>query len=144
MIKEYVQYWDKNKNWLEKYFKTHDQSDYSDYLDLVKLLFEIVINPEEMPMRAFDINKIHVIDDGDYQGTQIFIIPSDTCQPNVSEYVYTNTYYGFCSGCDTLMAMQSCGLPDEEQIKDYMVLCLHLLQSCAYMVDGEEENNRRS
>jgi len=138
MIKEYVQYWDKNKNLLDGYFKTHDQRDYSDYLDLVKLLFEIVINPD-IPTRAFDLSKITVIDDGDYQGTQIFIIPADTYQPNVSEYVYTNTYYGSCSGCDTLQGIQSYGLPDENQIKDYMILCLQLLQSCAYMIDGEEE-----
>jgi hypothetical protein len=46
-----------------------------------------------------------VIDDGDYQGTQIFIIPTDTYQPSVKDYVMTDTYYGSCSGCDTLQAI---------------------------------------
>lgn len=76
-----------------------------------------------------------VIDNGDYQGTQIFIIPSNTYQPSVEDYVYTNTYYGSCSGCDTLQAISNYeeGFPDEEQIKDYMELSLHLLQKCKWL-----------
>ena len=77
-----------------------------------------------------------VIDNGDYQGTQIFIIPINTYQPGVDEYVYTHTYYGSCSGCDTLQAIQSWDgdeLPNEEQVKDYMELALHLLQKCHFM-----------
>lgn len=81
-----------------------------------------------------------VIDNGDYQGTQIFLIPMETYQPSVEDYVYTNTYYGSCSGCDTLQAIQSYDyneLPNEEQIKDYMTLALHLLQKCCFLKDGE-------
>lgn len=28
-------------------------------------------------------------------------------------------------------------LPNEQQIEDYMQLCLHLLQRCTYMTNGE-------
>lgn len=41
---------------------------------------------------GFDLSKMTVIDDGDYQGTQIFIIPKDTYQPSVIDYIMTNTY----------------------------------------------------
>lgn len=90
-------------------------------------------------MNGFDLNSMTVIDDGDYQGTQIFIMPLDTYQPSVEKYVYTNTYYGSCSGCDTLQAIQSWDeseKPNEEQIKDYMELALHLLQKCKWF-EGE-------
>ena len=78
------------------------------------------------------MDRITVIDDGNYQGTQIFIIPTNTYQPSVEDYVYTNTYYGSCSGCDTLQGISSYDgdEPSEEQIKDYMELALHLLQKC--------------
>ena len=81
---------------------------------------------------GFDINNITVIDDGDYQGTRIFIIPRNTYQPSVEDYVYTNTYYGSCSGCDTLQAIlwRYDETPNENQIIDLMELALHLLQKC--------------
>lgn len=82
-----------------------------------------------------------VIDDGDYQGTQIFVIPLDTYQPNVTDYIVTNTYYGSCSGCDTLKSINSYDydeLPNEEQIEDYMQLALHLLQKCKWLYNKEE------
>lgn len=80
------------------------------------------------------------IDDGDYQGTEIFILHKNVYQPYIEDYVYTSTYYGSCSGCDTLMGISEYddGLPSESQVKDYMDLCLHLLQKCHYMIDEEE------
>lgn len=133
MIKQFVEAWGKNKGELKEYFKTTPQREYGSYEDLVRLLFEIVINPYLGDYRQFKTSDIEVIDDGDYQGTQIFILHRDTYQPSVNEYVYTHTYYGSCSGCDTLQSIQSWDfnkIPDEEQVKDYMELCLHLLQKC--------------
>jgi hypothetical protein len=83
-------------------------------------------------VNGFRLKDITVIDNGDYQGTQIFIIPLDEYQPDISSYVYTHTYYGSCSGCDTLQGISTYDddEPSEEQIKDYMELALHLLQKC--------------
>lgn len=138
MIKEFCLAWEKNKGKVEEYFRNTPQNEYSDYEDFVKLLFDIVINPEIN--RKFDTENILKIDDGDYQGTQVFVLHRDTYQPYVEDYVYTNTYYGSCSGCDTLMAINDygSGLPNESQVNDYMDLCLHLLQKCHYMTDEEE------
>lgn len=136
MIKEFIEKWDKYKNELEEYFKTNKQLEYSSYELIVKALFDIIINKDEED--KFNTENIVVIDDGDYQGTQIFMLHKDWYQPSVEDYVYTNTYYGSCSGCDTLLAIQDWDLeelPSEEQIKEYMTLALHLLQKCKYMID---------
>ena len=126
---------------LEEYLRTHEQEKYSSYASLVKLLFDIIINPENTVYGDFDTENILVIDDGDYQGTEIFILHRDTYQPEVEDYVFTHTYYGSCSGCDTLQSIHRYeeGLPDEDQVTDYMQLCLHLLQHCTYMGGNEEE-----
>lgn len=139
MIKEFVEKWDKYKGNLENYFRNTEQKEYQDYKDIVKALFENVINQGETDYwNKFNIEKMTLIDDGDYQGTQIFIIPLDTYQPNVEDYVVTNTYYGSCSGCDTLQGISyyEQGLPSENQVKAYMKLSLHLLQKCKWL---EEE-----
>lgn len=146
MIKEFVYAWKENMNKLEEYYKNTKQNEYDSYEEIVKKLFEIVINPylennAGYPLeKGFDLENMLVIDDGDYQGTQIFILPLDVYQPNEKEYVVTNTYYGSCSGCDTLMAIQeydSDKLPDKEQIKAYMVLSLHILQKCKMLYEEE-------
>ena len=135
MIKEFTTYWEKNKGDLEKFLKTTKQEKYTSYESLVKALFEKVINPNVN--NKFDTKNILIIDDGDYQGTQIFLLHIATYQPSVSDYVYTNTYYGSCSGCDTLLAISNygCGYPNDNQVEDYMTLCLHLLQKCCFMGD---------
>lgn len=140
MIKEFVERWDKYKGDLEKYFRNTRQEEYSDYEDIVKALFKYVINREETKWHEFNLKSMKVIDDGDYQGTRIFIIPLDTYQPSVEEYVITNTYYGSCSGCDTLLAISSYddGIPNEGQVKDYIELALHLLQKCRWLEEGAD------
>lgn len=139
MIKKFVEKWNRYKENLENYFRNTKQEEYQAYKDIVKALFKNVINQGETDhWNKFNIEEMTLIDDGDYQGTQIFIIPLDTYQPNIEDYVVTNTYYGSCSGCDTLLAINefSSGLPSEEQIHDYMMLALHLLQKCKWL---EEE-----
>ena len=138
MIKEFVEKWDKYKGNLENYFRNTEQKEYQDYKDIVKALFDNVINQGETDWNKFNLEKMTIIDDGNYQGTQIFIIPLDIYQPDANSYVVTNTYYGSCSGCDTLQGISyyEQGLPSENQIKAYMELSLHLLQKCKWL---EEE-----
>jgi hypothetical protein len=138
MVKEFVSAWDKNKNALEEFIKTHKQNEYDSYKTLVKLLFDIVINPERESYEQYNTENIHVIDDGSYQGTLLFVIPVDRYQPGLNDYVFTGVYYGSCSYCDTLQGIHSYDydkLPDHEQVADYMSLCLHLLQRCHTMND---------
>ena len=138
MIQELVSQWEENKYKLEEYFKNTKQEEYSSYKQIVTKLFELCL-PKSDKYNKFDLSAMTVIDDGDYQGTQIFIIPKDTYQPSVSDYVITNTYYGSCSGCDTLLSI-SCydeGLPTEDQVKEYMTIALHLVQKLKWL--GEDD-----
>lgn len=141
MVKLFVEAWDANKGSLEEYFKTTEMKQYDKYEELVRLLFEKVVNPylEDLGY-SYNTDMIHVIDDGDWQGYQLFVIPIKTYQPSAFEYVITYTGYGSCSGCDTLMGIQHYGeeLPNEEQVKEHMTLCLHLLQRCKIPFSIEE------
>jgi len=87
-----------------------------------------------------DPERIVVVDDGHYQGTFVFVIAAGGYQP--SDYWYTMVRYGSCSGCDTLQGISSGGdydaLPNEEQIKDYMTLALHMIESLRKMY-GESD-----
>ena len=97
MIQEIVKKWEENKYKLEEYFSTTKQEKFASYEAIVQKIFELVINSDEDSYERFNINKMTVIDDGYYQGTQIFIIPKDTYQPNIDDYLITHTYYGSCS-----------------------------------------------
>ena len=129
-----IKQWEENKHLLENYFSTTLQNNYNSYKTIVEKIFEYCIKKAD-DYSSFDVSKMTVIDDGDYQGTQIFIIPKDTYQPSVEDYIMTNTYYGSCSGCDTLQGI--CGysdeLPTEEQVGDYMTLALHLVQKMKFL-----------
>lgn len=143
MIKNFCLAWEENKGKLEEYIKTHTQDTYDSYESLVTALFEIVINPymSSHSLREYNINKMTVIDDGDWQGTLLFVIPENTYTPDATEYIYTYVYYGSCSGCDTLQGIHVYGSdkPNDSQVKEYMTLCLHILQHCSYMVLESEE-----
>ena len=123
MNKKIIDSWYLHKDELENYFKTTRQEEYDSYEKLVKLIVEYFLP-------NYNSKEITVIDDGDYQGTEIFLIHEDVYQPGVEDYLYTHNYYGSCSGCDTLLSISEYqdGLPTEEQVKDYMTLCLHLIQ----------------
>lgn len=136
MIKEIIEKWDKHKGNLEQWFKTTHPKDYK---EIVEKLFELVINNFKNDWDNFRVSDITVIDDGDYQGTQIFFIPKDVYQPGVNDYVFTDTSYGSCSGCDTLQGIQEISEdpPSEEQVKDYMTLALHLVQKLKWLCNKE-------
>ena len=133
MIDIFVHAWEKNKDALANWFRQTNQNELS-YEKILKSLLEIVINP--FTGEKWNVNNIHIIDDGDYQGCQIFIVPKDTYQPSPYQYLTTYQYYGSCSGCDLLEGIRgySDKLPSEEQVKEYMLLALHLFQRCKYFI----------
>ena len=152
MIKEFVEAWDKNNTLLLENFKKEAPSSYE---DIVEKLVNIVINPYLKDNDKFKypvdsglrIENMTVIDDGDYQGTTIYIIPFDTYQPCTDEYVFTSNYYGSCSGCDTFQNIEMRMDYDDETDKyivtdniaeEFHTLALHLLQSFKYL-DTEED-----
>lgn len=143
MIKEFVNQWDKNKKELEEYFRTHKQEEYNEYLKIVKLLIQYVLNKglnDDWDEIKINPDTLTEIDFGDYQGTLIYVFAEDTYQPSTNETFYTSVSYGSCSGCDTLQAIQEYGLeefPNEEQVEDYMKLSLDILQKINRFKDYE-------
>lgn len=125
MIKEIVDQWEANKHKLEKWFRKTKLKEYDSYLKIVSAIFTYVIS-------EYDVKNIHVINDGDWSGTEIFIIPEkDVYQPGIEDYLMTHTYYSSCSGCDTLLNIIDFyeeDYPNEEQVKQLMTLSLHLIQ----------------
>lgn len=137
MLQFAVDKWNKNKDKLKKYFEETPQAKYLDYSDIFKLVLEIILNDSDYEYNNYDTEHIHIIDDGHYQGMQIFIAHKKTYQPGCSDYIITHNYYGSCSGCDTLMSIYEfgSGLPNKQQVGDYMKLSLGLIQS-AVMLDN--------
>ena len=141
MIKQFIEQWEENKRLLEEYFRTTTQSEYSEYDKILKKILELVVKEPVGWYDRWDTEKITAIDDGDYQGTLLFVVPVEKYQPSSSEYMITAVDYGSCSGCDTLERIRNYedGLPDEEQVKDYMMLALHMVQSMKMPYNTEAE-----
>ncbi len=95
------------------------------YESLLKLALETVAE-ESDEYGDPDPSKIRCIDDGDYQGTLLFIVPARGYQPN--NYWAVKVFYGSCSYCDTLEGIQSDSGDREKQVNDYYTLCLHMIQ----------------
>ena len=136
MNKHIVRKWDKNKKLLKKHF-TKDYKFYHswncEYKNIVEAVVKYIINDED---DNYDYEEITVIDDGHYQGSQLFIFPRKTYQPSPSDYLVTYEYYGSCSGCDTLQALQM--ESGEELISGLMDMSLHLIQNMKFIY-GEDE-----
>lgn len=138
MIKDFVYAWDANKGKLKKYFVEHSKDEYCSYATVVKLLFELVVNPyladrhEGWCEPGYNLDRIHEIDDGEYYGgTLMYLIPRNGTQPDCDDYVMTCAWYGLCETCDVTQGVYGeGGMADEGDVKCLMTLSLHLLQRC--------------
>lgn len=129
MIQEFVDRFIKQQDTL--FTSEHPKS----YEDIVRAVVKCVSYDEYW--RNPDPDRITVINDGDYQGTLVFVIADTGYQP--STYWVTKVYYGSCSGCDTLQSIQEgseydydsgeYAKPTPEQAKDYQTLALHIVQN---------------
>lgn len=137
MNKEIIELWNKNHEGLKKDIEMNIQEyQRCDYKDILKKIIEIVLNgnrDHDSYDRGFNAEAITVIDDGDYQGTQVFIFPKACYQPEDTEYIGTSVYYGSCGGCDTLLDAQDMDDGEEEFVRDIMTLSLHMVQKMKYI-----------
>jgi len=139
MIKFCVEKWDKNKSILEKHIREKGNTmNEVCYLDLVKMVVDDIFNDGEHCHHdtycydKYDSDRITEIDNGEYQGTLLFMIPATTYQPGASDYLMTYVYYGSCSVCDTLQSIKNWddkAALTEEQVTDFMQLCLNIVQN---------------
>lgn len=136
MIKDFVNAWDKYKSNLEKKYNKKLPSCYS---EIVIDVIETVINPylNEIDKCELNADRITTIDDGDYQGELLYILPDYTYQPKITDYYITNVYYGSCSQCDTFEGI--CASKNKKsKVDGFMTLALHILQSFRKIVEEEE------
>ena len=130
MIQKFVDRFMEKQQDLRQGFAVNEPEDYQ---DVVKRVISVIAVDEygEGP----DPQRIHKIDDGDYQGTLVFVIGANGYQP--STYYYVKVGYGSCSGCDTLEDIRYSADSGEQKIADYMTLALHIIQGLKKMGDDE-------
>lgn len=133
MIKFCLDKWNKNSDKLKEHLKNREDLNTCDYIDLVKLVVEHIFNIDET--LKFDSDNITEIDNGDYQGTLLFVIPRVKYQPSECDYLMAYVEYGSCTVCDTLQGIQSWreGYSHEKvteaQLSDFMNLCKDIVQN---------------
>ena len=141
MIDAFMTVWEqRSPELLKKYLKEHPGSYSSIVKDAIQLLSEEHPAYDHMDNPP-DPDRIHMIDDGDYQGTQLFVIAAQGYQP--SEYWYVKMSYGSCSGCDWLESVKdysdlnslaySDGPPTELQAQEYLTMAAHVVQNLKKM-----------
>lgn len=130
MLKILYEKWEKNRETLKSAISKIPNVSRLEYEDLVKLTFSTIYNDDDnddIPYgyKTLNCEEITRIDNGDYQGTLLFLIPFNTYQPSESEYLMTYVGYGSCSGCDTLLAIVDWDdkAPTESQVSDLLALC---------------------
>lgn len=138
MIKFCKEKWDKNKGLLEKALRERTDLNSCEYKTLVEMVVKYIFNDGEewhtydYHGKAYRDDRVTEIDDGDYQGTLLFLIPNADYQPSENDYLMTYVGYGSCSGCDTLQSIQDCFYGEtltDDQISHFMNLCKDIVQN---------------
>jgi hypothetical protein len=124
MILHYVKQWEERKHLLEQWLTKNEPNSYE---NIYEMLFHLVITRSERGELEWDWNRFVKIDDGEYQGNQIFILCSNVYQPELTDYIFTSVAYGFSGCCDTFQAIQE-SEDKAERVKGYMTLALHMVQ----------------
>lgn len=137
--------WAENEGKLKKVIENSTNHHDWSYGDLVKMIVRFILNPVSYDEYYEWSEHIAEIDDGDCQGTLLYLIHRDDYQPDSYEYLITYVDYGSCCGCDTLQSIQyesdNDGLPMKEQVKDYMALCRDIVthMKCPFGLTEEFE-----
>lgn len=133
MIRFCLEQWNKNNKKLEEVIRNDATINGCDYKYLFQLIVEHILNDDctdEKKGILYDKERIVVIDDGDGQGTLLFLVPLLNGIPAEYDYLMSFVDYGSCAYCDVLESIQLSNFddtPTEQQVKDYMKLCLDLV-----------------
>ena len=126
--------WAENNEKLRKVIEESEHHSEWDYDDLIYMVIDNILNKDgDEENEACEVawsKDIAKIDDGDFQGTILYLIHRETYQPNECEYLITYIGYGSCCVCDTLQRIQCDDnydnkdkKPSKGQVNDYMTLC---------------------
>jgi hypothetical protein len=132
MIKRFVDAFMENKSDLEEQFSLDPPGEYRDIVHAVVSILS------DGSGNTPDPERIHEIDDGDRQGTLVYVIGANDYQPD--RYWYVCVYYGSCPACDALLSIQNI-TPATNRTKAYMRLALHVVQRMKKL-DGKTVNRQ--
>lgn len=131
MIKFAVRKWEENREKLAEEL-WRDRKDGYTYKELAQKVVSVILNEGEEDKFAAD--RITQINNGDYQGTLLFLIPEDRYEPEEYEYLMTYVNYGSCGLCDVLEHYNEMEYEEgegksrpEDRIKGYLSICRALL-----------------
>jgi hypothetical protein len=131
MIRYCLDQWNAHEKELRLAITRDSKINSCEYEHLVELVVKHILNaPSDKYDYKWQVDEIITIDNGSYQGTQLFVIPMDTYQPSEYEYLMTYVGYGSCSGCDTLLNIQNYDYDKpatEKQVNYFMQLCKDIL-----------------
>jgi hypothetical protein len=136
MIEKFTKAWFANLPAMRERFTAKHPDD---YLEVVTAVIGMLSEADDSG-KGPDPERIHEINDGDYQGTLLYVIGAKGYQP--STYWAVKVDYGSCSGCDTLQGIRGYrgGKPDDDaQVSEYMTLALHVIQGLREIGGGDEE-----
>jgi hypothetical protein len=135
MILHYVKQWEERKHLLEQWLTKNEANSYQ---DIYETLFRLVVTkPNDDEYSEWDWGRFRKIDDGSFQGNEIYILCSNEYQPSLTDYIFTSVAYGSCSACDTFQWIEM--LQDkEERVKQCMTLALHMVQETKSFKDNEK------
>lgn len=128
MLKYCVDKWEANKEVLREALTKRMAGDdrfLGSYGELVSMIIRHILNHNAAADEPVWNEKPHIIDDGDYQGTLLFLIARDCYEPSCCDYLLTCVHYGSCSYCDAFEAARF----SDNRVSDLMTLALHIIQN---------------
>ncbi len=133
MILNYVKQWEERKHLLEQWLNDNEPNSYE---SIYEMLFNLVVTkPNDDEYSEWDWGRFVKIDDGTFQGNEIYILCSNEYQPSLTDYIFTSVAYGSCTVCDTFQSIEM--LEDKaERVKQYMTLALHMVQETKSFKDN--------
>ena len=134
MEEKMIQGWDKHKDELSENLTIElslDPDIDMSYEKLIKFMYNTVLKDTSPNSQMWDLDRMTTINDGDYQGTLIFMLPEETYQPET--YLSMKVSYGSCSWCDTLMGVMDYTNSVTKKVDGLMTICLHLIQSAKFI-----------
>lgn len=127
MIIEFIERFQEIKLALLEQFSKEEPESYEDiFKQTIKMMFENSEDSYTCNSETPDYERITVIDNGDYQGTLVFVVASKSYQP--SDYWVSTVDYGSCSSCDTFQQYSDCDNP-EESAPHMLTMALHMIEA---------------
>ena len=127
MITEFIDKFQEIKPRLLEQFSKEEPDNYEDiFKQTIKMMFEESEDDYYSNSETPDSERITVIDNGDYQGTLLFVVASKSYQP--SDYWATRVAYGSCSECDTFQSYSDYDNPEKSAPK-MVTMALHMIES---------------